>query len=192
MHDLLAYGLFCTWCVHGKFPCPVCKEALRFIWLKKGGKYSSFDKHQQFLPPDHPFRLDIKNFTKGVIVTDRPPAMMTGVEIRQQIDGLVANPEGGFVGYGEQHMWTHKSSLTQLPYYDDLLLPHNINVMHTEKNVAEELWARIMDISDKSKDNVKARLDLEALCDRPNQEMKPPSGGKTWRRPKVDFVLSMA
>ena len=192
MHDLPAYGLFCAWCVHGKFPCPVCKEALRFIWLKKGGKYSSFDKHRQFLPPDHPFRLDIKNFTKGVVVTDRPPATMTGAEIRQQIDGLVANTEGGFVGYGEQHMWTHKSGLTRLPYYDDLLLPHNIDVMHTEKNVAEALWATIMDIPDKSKDNVKARVDLAALCDRPNQEMKPPSGGKTWRRPKADFVLSRA
>jgi hypothetical protein len=192
MHDLPAYGLFCAWCVHGKFPCPVCKEALRFIWLKKGGKYSSFDKHRQFLPADHPFRLDIKNFTKGVVVTDRPPATMTGAEIRQQIDGLVANTEGGFVGYGEQHMWTHKSGLTRLPYYDDLLLPHNIDVMHTEKNVAEALWATIMDIPDKSKDNMKARVDLAALCDRPNLEMKPPSGGKTWRRPKADFVLSRA
>ncbi len=174
MHDLPAYGLFCAWCVHGKFPCPVCKEALRFIWLKKGGKYSSFDKHRQFLPADHPFRLDIKNFTKGVVVTDRPPATMTGAEIRQQIDGLMANTEGGFVGYGEQHMWTHKSGLTRLPYYDDLLLPHNIDVMHTEKNVAEALWATIMDIPDKSKDNVKARVDLAALCDRPKLEMKPP------------------
>ena len=192
MHDLPAYGLFCAWCVHGKFPCPVCKEALRFIWLKKGGKYSSFDKHRQFLPADHPFRLDIKNFTKGVVVTDRPPAAMTGAEIRQQIDGLVANTEGGFVGYGEQHMWTHKSGLTRLPYYDDLLLPHNIDVMHTEKNVVEALWATIMDIPDKSKDNVKARVDLAALCDRPKLEMKPPSGGKTWRRPKADFVLSRA
>jgi hypothetical protein len=35
MHDLPAYGLFCAWCVHGKFSCPVCKEALRFIWLKR-------------------------------------------------------------------------------------------------------------------------------------------------------------
>jgi hypothetical protein len=147
--------------------------------LKNGGKYSSFDKHRQFLPLDHPFRLDIKNFMKGVVVTDCPPATMTGVEIHQQIDGLVANTEGGFVGYGEQHMWTHKSGLTQLPYYDDLLLPHNIDVMHNEKNVVEALWATIMDIPDKSKDNVKARVDLAALCDRPNQEMKPPSGGKT-------------
>jgi hypothetical protein len=110
--------------------------------------------------------------------------MMTGAKIRQQIDGLVANPEGGCVGYGEQHMWTHKSGLTRLPYYDDMLLPHNIDVMHTEKNVAETLWATIMDIPDKSKDNVKARVDLAELCDIPNQEMKPPSGGNTWRRPK--------
>jgi hypothetical protein len=76
-------------------------------------------------------------------------------------------------------MWTHKSGLTRLPYYDDLLLPHNIDVMHTKKNVAEALWATIMDIPDKSKDNVKTRVDLATLCDRPNQVMKPPSVGKT-------------
>jgi hypothetical protein len=86
-------------------------------------------------------------------------------------------------------MWTHKSGLTQLPYYDDLLLPHNIDVMHTEKNVTEALWATIMDITDKSKDNVKGRVDPTALCDRSNQEMNPPSYGKTWRRPKADFIL---
>jgi hypothetical protein len=67
------------------------------------------------------------------------------------------------VGYGEQHMWTYKSGLTRLPYYDDLLLPHNIDVMHTEKNVAEALWTTIMDIPDKSKDNVKVTVDLAAV-----------------------------
>jgi hypothetical protein len=35
MHDLPAYGLFCAWCVDCKLSCPVYKEALRFIWLKK-------------------------------------------------------------------------------------------------------------------------------------------------------------
>ena len=50
------------------------------------------------------------------------------------------NEEGGFVGYGEKHMWTHISGMTRLPYFDDLLLPHNIDVMHTEKNIAEALW----------------------------------------------------
>jgi hypothetical protein len=52
--------------------------------------------------------------------------------------------------------------------------------------------ATIMDIPNKSKDNVKARVDLAVLCDRPNQEMKLPNGGKTRRRPKANFVLSRA
>jgi hypothetical protein len=77
MHDFLAYGIFTGWCVHGKFPCPVCKATLEFIWLKKGGKFSSFDKHRQFLPLDHAFRQDTKNFTKGVTVTDPEPQKMT-------------------------------------------------------------------------------------------------------------------
>ena len=46
---------------------------------KGGGKYSSFDKHRQFLPADHPFRRDIKNFTKSVIVTEPASQMLTGV-----------------------------------------------------------------------------------------------------------------
>jgi hypothetical protein len=47
-----------------------------------------------------------------------------------------------------------------------------------------------MDISDKSKDNPKARVDLTTLCDRPKQHMQPPTSGKTWRRPKAEFVLT--
>ena len=32
--------------------------------------------------------------------------------------------------------------------------------------------------------------DLATLRDRPNQQMKPPSHEKKWRRPIVDFILS--
>ena len=103
-------------------------------------------------------------------MTDPKPHLRTGAEVRAQLDALVPNEEGGFVGYGEEHMWTHKSGLTRLSYFDDLLLPHNIDVMHTEKNIAEALWGTLMD-TDKSKDNVKARVDLATLCDRPKQEM---------------------
>ena len=190
LHDFLAYGIFCGWCVHGKFPCPVCKEAVRFNWLKKGGKFSLFDQHRRFLPSNHQFRRDIKNFTKGVRVTDPAPQMMTGAEVRAQIEALkIDDNKGGFIGYGQDHMWTHISGLTRLPYFNDLLLPHNIDVMHTEKNVAEALWATLMDITDKTKDNVKARLDLATLCDRPKLVMKPPAPGNKWKRPHADFVL---
>jgi hypothetical protein len=54
-------------------------------------------------------------------------------------------------------MWTHKSGLNRLPNYDNLHLPRNIDVMHTEKNVTEALWATIMDFPNKSKDNIKGK-----------------------------------
>ena len=73
---------------------------------------------------------------------------------------------------------------------DDLLLPHNINMMHSEMNIAEALFRTIMNISDKTKDNVKARVDQATLCDRPKLDMRPPASGKAWKKPKADFVLT--
>jgi hypothetical protein len=97
--------------------------------------------------------------------------MMTGAKVHAQIDALVVNQEeDGFVGYGLEHIWTHKSGVTRLPYFDELLLPHNIDVMHTKKNVAEALWAAIMD-TEKLKDNPKARVGLATLCARSKLEM---------------------
>jgi hypothetical protein len=36
MHDFPAYGIFSGWCVPGKMPCPIYKEALRCFWLRGG------------------------------------------------------------------------------------------------------------------------------------------------------------
>ena len=84
--------------------------------------------------------------------------MMIGVAVHAQLDTLEVNDQGDhFLGYGEEHAWTHKSCLWNLPYFYDLLLPHNIDVIHT--NVAEAIFSTIMDIPDKTKDNVKARVD---------------------------------
>jgi len=73
---------------------------------------------------------------------------------------------------------------------NDLLLPHNINMMHSEKNIGEALFGTLTDIPDKTNDNVKARVDQETLCDRPNLNMRPPRTGKAWKKPKAHFVLS--
>ena len=60
--------------------------------------------------------------------------MMIGADICDQLDGLVINAEGGgFMGYGELHGWAQKSGLWRLSYMADLLLPHNIDMMHCEE-----------------------------------------------------------
>ena len=138
------------------------------MWLKRGGKYSAFDKHRQFLDEGHRFRDDKKHFTKGKVVheVNKIPTF-DGAAVDAELHALKPKAKGkGFEGYGKTHNWTHIAGLTKLPYYKDLKFPHNIDVMHTEKNVAESLFSTIIKIPEKTKDNVKCRVDQERLCAR--------------------------
>jgi hypothetical protein len=40
--------------------------------------------------------------------------------------------------------------------------------MHNEKNMAKAIWNTCFNIQDKTKDHVKARLDLALICNRPS------------------------
>ena len=197
MHDLPGYALFCGWCTAGKWPCPVCRHRLKFLWLDAGRKYFAFDKNRPFHKIGHRFREDKKNFMKGVVVhEEKVIPTFEGAAIDAELRALELNtlssevPGPQFEGYGETHNWTHVVGLTKLEYYKDLDLPHNIDVMHTEKNVTESLFHTILNIPGKSKDNVKARVDVEKLCDRKKQHMQPPDRNrKNWFKPHADFCL---
>ncbi|KAK1647163.1 hypothetical protein QYE76_064968 [Lolium multiflorum] len=152
-------------------------QAVTFFWLNKGGKYSCFDEARQFLERRHAYRSDVKSFKKGRVVRGPKPIPKTGTEIKAELDALKPSPDGnGFLGYGETHQWTHKPCLWKLPYFEFLELPHNIDVMHTEKNISEAIWSTIVD-TEKTKDNIKARIDQE-MCsftyEDPSQ--RPPRG----------------
>jgi hypothetical protein len=95
----------------------------------------------------------------------------------------------GFDKYSVEHNWTHIPGLWKLPYFHKLLVPHNIDVMHTEKNVAEAIFNTCFDILDKTKDNVKARLDQATLCNRTSLNMVQKHGSEQWSRPRADFCL---
>ena len=57
--------------------------------------------------------------------------------------------------------------------------------MHAEKNFTEALFGTLFGIEGKSKDNPKAIVYQEALCDRPLQNMRQPKGKKNWTKPKA-------
>jgi hypothetical protein len=44
-----------------------------------------------------------------------------------------------FVGYEKEHNMTHKCALWELPYVKVLILMHNVDVMHQERNVDESI-----------------------------------------------------
>ncbi|XP_077232589.1 uncharacterized protein LOC143869927 [Tasmannia lanceolata] len=63
--------------------------------------------------------------------------------------------------------WKKKSIFFELPYWKTLLLPHNLDVMHIERNVGDKVVGTLLNITGKTKDTEEARLDLEKMHLRP-------------------------
>lgn len=57
--------------------------------------------------------------------------------------------------------WNKKSIFFKLPFWKTLLLRHNLDVMHIEKNICDNILGTIMNIKGKTKDNLKSRQDLQ-------------------------------
>ncbi|XP_039134228.1 uncharacterized protein LOC120271620 [Dioscorea cayenensis subsp. rotundata] len=60
----------------------------------------------------------------------------------------------------EAELWKKRSIFFDLPYWEYNLLRHNLDVMHIEKNVSENIIATLLNVEGKSKDNLKSRKDL--------------------------------
>ena len=166
--------------------CPICGSDTDCYRLVFGGKITYFDCHRRWLTKSHTFQSDKVHFRKDVVVRKGPPKRLSGPEIADQLDNLVLNETGdGYIGFEEEHNWTHICGIWELPYAKALILMHNINIMHQERNFAESVVSSCLDLPDKTKDNIKARRDLASLCNRPSLELTENGG-----RPCVPFCLT--
>lgn len=85
-------------------------------------------------------------------------------------------------------MWKKKSIFFDLPYWEGLVLRHNLDVMHIEKNVCDSLLSTLLDIKGKSKDRLKSRKDLKVLKIR--HHLYPKRKGKRLCLPAAVHTLS--
>jgi hypothetical protein len=67
-----------------------------------------------------------------------------------------------------------------------LILMHNIDVIHQERNMSESIISTCMGFMGKTKENMKAQKDLAELCNHPSLELKV-TGGK----PHASFCLKL-
>ena len=54
---------------------------------------------------------------------------------------------------GDEILWKKRSILFDLPYQEHNLLRHNLDMMHIEKNVCDNLIGTLLNIDGKSKNN---------------------------------------
>ena len=66
--------------------------------------------------------------------------------------------------HGEEPViYNQKIAWWGLPYWKDLLLPHNLDVMHIEKKICENILWTLLKVEVKTKDTTNARLDLHDM-----------------------------
>jgi len=72
-------------------------------------------------------------------------------------------------------------------YWKTNLLCQNLDVMHIEKNVIENIFNTVIDVKGKTKDNIKARIDITLFFHRKNMELV--INGSRVAKPKASFAL---
>lgn len=84
--------------------------------------------------------------------------------------------------------WSKKSIFFELPYWCKLLMRHNIDVMHVEKNVCENFLGTLLNIERKTKDTVLARQDLQDMKIRKYLHLVKKND--CWIKPPAPYVLT--
>ncbi|XP_062080718.1 uncharacterized protein LOC133785506 [Humulus lupulus] len=122
-----------------------------FKWLKHSGKFS-YRGHRKFLKEDHPFRSK-RSWFDGEVEHGNPPRIMNGTTIAEHLKDFV-NAWGKSTSKkrkqnDSKEMWKKRSIFFQLPYW--------------KKNVCESICNTLLDVAGKSKDGLKACLDLQHM-----------------------------
>ncbi|XP_074579109.1 uncharacterized protein LOC141835604 [Curcuma longa] len=191
IHDFPAYGTVSGWSTKGYKACPVCLHETKSQRLRSKICYTC---HRRFLNVHHPWRKN-KNFN-GKVEQERPPQQFSGYEILAQLDAL---PQVTFSKHPtlstkrkrsfDDTNWVKKSIFFELKYWPDLKLRHNLDVMHIEKNICDALIGTLLNIDGKSKDTLKARLDLQDMGIRSELHLK--KVGDKFSKPYASYTLTL-
>ncbi|KAF5470111.1 hypothetical protein F2P56_010651 [Juglans regia] len=189
INDFPAYGNLSGWSTKGKLACPSCNEGTDSNWLKYGRKHC-YMGHRRFLPPDHMWRRRKHSFN-GKEDHRMPPSVLDGADVLAQLQML------GDVQFGksrrkrkrtaEELNWTKYSIFFKLPYWATLRLRHNLDVMHIEKNIFDNILWTLMNVPGKTKDNINSRRDLEILGYRKELHLK--CEGERVAMPHASYTL---
>ncbi|XP_063936886.1 uncharacterized protein LOC108207459 isoform X1 [Daucus carota subsp. sativus] len=170
--DFPGLAMLSGWSTKGKLACPVCNYETSSMYLKHSRKLCYMD-HRRFLNPEHPWRLDKRKFN-GQTEMRGCPETLSGTDIEELLFGFVNQfgvknkPKRGEKRKRKETVkskspFKKKSIFFNLPYWKDNLCRHNLDVMHIEKNVCDNIIGTLLNIAGKSKDHLKARLDMQEL-----------------------------
>ncbi|XP_040367423.1 uncharacterized protein LOC112178107 [Rosa chinensis] len=204
INDFPAYANLSGWSTKGEFACPSCNSESGYQRLKFGKK-ASYMTHRRWLPYDHKYRADSRSFN-GNTEYRRKPKTLSGADLLAQLESNgvlteykredlerrkvlgVQKPDNDPL-MKKKHNWKKKSIFYELPYWKDNLIRHNLDVMHIEKNICDNVLFSILGVAGKSKDNLNSRRDLELMGIREQYHLKRRESGTEYADP-AEFEMN--
>jgi hypothetical protein len=192
INDYPALGTMSGRTTHGYFACVHCDEEPCSESLRNK---IGFICHRRFLPADHPWRKN-RSFD-GRHENREQPRKFSADEVMARVDEVCYVP-GKHPDKPRprkrrrtvhEPVWHLKVSLYDLPYWSKLKLQYNLDVMHIEKNICENILSTLLNIPNKTKDTISARLDLEDRGIRKEVHLLDDSGSSS-SKPRACYVLS--
>lgn len=190
IHDYPALSTLSGRTTRGYFACLHCDKHPLSVALRNKIGYIG---HYRFLPRGHRLRRN-NEFAKLHESNDKPgkfTAEELVAEVEKAKDGTQDPEEQSKKRKRSEKgvpIWGRRVSLWDLPYWKDLKLRHNLDVMHIEKNVCDNLLGTILNIEGKTKDTINARLDLEDMGIREDLHLQ--DRGNTYEIPEARYTLS--
>ncbi|XP_019256426.1 PREDICTED: uncharacterized protein LOC109234832 [Nicotiana attenuata] len=189
INDFPAYGTLSGWCTYGRFACPSCDINTQSRRLRYGRKFC-YMAHRRFLKSGHKYRNDAKSFD-GTKESRPAPCPVSGSLVLNQVKDIkfTLGQSSEEVSGVTKNTWRKRSIFFDLPYWKSNLVRHNLDVMHIEKNVCDNLIYTLLDLGKKSKDNLEARLDLKEMKIRPSLWPQYRASGRPYLPPTF-FTMS--
>ncbi|XP_025685089.1 uncharacterized protein [Arachis hypogaea] len=166
--DFPGLGMLSGWNTHTGLACPTCNFDSFPCYLRHSSKWC-FMGHRRFLGRNHRFRLNRVRFD-GSTEERGPPKKLLGSDILEQQQDVKTRDQqreesrsGGKRPRREVKQWNKRNIFFDLPYWKTNLLRHNLDFMHIEKNVCDNILYTLLNDKAKSKDNLKARKDLKEM-----------------------------
>ncbi|PNX72846.1 hypothetical protein L195_g028743, partial [Trifolium pratense] len=186
INDFPAYGNLSGYSIKGKCACPICGDDTDTMRLEESKK-SVFLGHRRFLNSKHRYRKWTQAFN-GKSEEARAPLFLTGDELHEKVKHLSNKFGKPFASELVTGGWKKKSIFFELPYWKSLYVRHFLDVMHIEKNVFESVIGTLLNVPGKSKDGIKARLDLQTM--RLRKGLHPVKKGSRTYLPPAAHTLS--
>ncbi|XP_056688096.1 uncharacterized protein [Spinacia oleracea] len=189
--DFPAYAMLSGWSTKGYFACPDCHydtDSERLDFSKK----NCYRATRRFLDPAHPWRYNKRNFD-GVIEERSEPIPLKGADVEYMLRDFpneFGKKQKKTRGDEDDPVpWRKISILFQLPYWKHCSNRHNLDVMHIEKNVFDNVLGTLLDIPGKTRDHESARRDLVKMNIMPELQPKLVDGREVF--PRSHFWMSL-